>query len=245
MQHVKLLMPQLLGEHQDHVATVVGERNCQLHPRVIDAYLQLRNAAEDDGINVAIASGFRSLQRQLSIWNRKWNGELVVRDKQGVPLNPVQLSGEQLLHAILHWSALPGSSRHHWGTDFDVYDPSAFTNNQRQLQLVPAEYCDPSGPCYKLWQWLTRHAHEFGFFFPYARYQGGVAQEPWHLSYRPISCQLQQQLTVAQLSRLMTRIDIAGKTVIVNHLTDIHQQYINNICEDNGWTNIWCGYSSF
>ena len=25
--------------------------------------------------------------------------------------------------------------------------------------------------------------------FPYARYQGGVAQEPWHLSYRPISSQ--------------------------------------------------------
>ena len=239
-----LTLQQLCGQQHDHVADVAGE-NALLHPTVASAYIRLREAAAAAGIQLAIASGFRSFERQLSIWNRKWSGALTLRDQSGNTVVPAQLNDDEKLAAILHWSALPGASRHHWGTDLDVYDPAPFKDNERQLQLIPSEYCDPQGPCFVLWQWLAAHAHEFGFFFPYAKYQGGVAQEPWHLSYRPISCKLLPQLTPEVLHNLLAAANIDGKTLILKNIDTIHHHYIENICEDNGWTNPWCGYSSF
>jgi hypothetical protein len=46
-------------------------------------------------------------------------------DAHNQPLDALQLGETERLHAILHWSALPGTSRHHWGTDLDIYDPTA------------------------------------------------------------------------------------------------------------------------
>ena len=244
MPQLSLSVQQLCGQDQSHVVAIPAE-NGLLHPSAVSAYLEMRAAAKSQGIVLAIASGFRSFERQLSIWNRKWSGALMLRDQSGRELDVTALTDDEKLAAILHWSALPGSSRHHWGTDLDVYDPTEFTNTDRQLQLVPSEYCDPQGPCFSLWQWLTEHASEFGFFFPYARYQGGVAQEPWHLSYRPLSCRLLPQLTPAVLKQIIASTDIAGQSAILASIDQIHQQYIDNICEDNGWTNTWCGYSSF
>ncbi|CAM5189250.1 M15 family metallopeptidase [Alishewanella longhuensis] len=83
------------------------------------------------------------------------------------------------------YSALPGASRHHWGTELDIYDAAAVPADY-QPQLLPAEYAS-GGPFYKLAWWLECHAAEYGFFLPYKRYQGGVAAEPWHISYQPLA----------------------------------------------------------
>ena len=37
---------------------------------------------------------------------------------------------------ILEWSALPGASRHHWGSEFDVFDLAALPEGYR-VQLLP------------------------------------------------------------------------------------------------------------
>ena len=158
----------------------------------------------------------------------------MLRDQSGRELDVTALTDDEKLAAILHWSALPGSSRHHWGTDLDVYDPTEFTNTDRQLQLVPSEYCDPQGPCFSLWQWLTEHASEFGFFFPYARYQGGVAQEPWHLSYQPLASVYLQQLSLSVLETAILHSSLAARETICAMLPALYQRYICNIDgEDN------------
>lgn len=229
---------ELTGACETHLTAVDGHK---LHPDAADAYLAMQKAAAANGIELAIASGFRSLDRQLSIWNRKWRGKLPLRSKEGQLLDVSSLDDMEKMHAILHWSALPGSSRHHWGSDFDIYDPRPFQNNELKLQLVPGEYIDESGPCYELWQWLTRHAHESGFFFPYARYQGGVAQEPWHLSYRSVSTQCQKQLSLELLAETIDSLAIEGKPIILDNLAQIKNQYIDTITEDDGWTTTWCG----
>src|SRR5690554_7817570 len=77
---------------------------------------------------------------------------------------------------------------------------------QRRLQLVPAEYED-GGPCYKLHQWLQQNARDYGFFFPYARYQGGVAAEPWHLSYAPLALPCQNAIDIDTLKDLLATQD--------------------------------------
>mgnify|MGYP003135934057 CR=1 FL=1 len=229
---------ELTGACETHLTTVDGHK---LHPDAAEAYLAMQKAAAAEGIEFAIASGFRSLDRQLSIWNRKWRGKLPLRSKEGELLDASNLSDVEKMHAILHWSSLPGSSRHHWGSDFDIYDPRPFQDSELKLQLVPGEYINQSGPCHELWQWLTRHAHESGFFFPYARYQGGVAQEPWHLSFRAVSQPCQKQLSLELLVETVDSLAIEGKPIILDNLAQIKNQYIDTITEDDGWTTIWCG----
>ena len=101
--------------------------------------------------------------------------------------------------AILWWSALPGASRHHWGTDFDVMDARAMPAGYK-LQVVPAEYL-AGGPFHRLTTWLDAHMHAFGFFRPYTTDRGGVSPEPWHLSYAPVAQRAQAALSVDGAAR--------------------------------------------
>ncbi|MAD54963.1 M15 family metallopeptidase [Idiomarina sp. UBA3162] len=221
---------QRLGLMEDHLQRM--PEGHLLHPLAAQAFLNMQAAAKHDGISLAIASAFRSFDRQRMIWNRKWRGERVINDIDGQPLKTDKLNDEEKLHAILHWSALPGASRHHWGTDIDIWDPSGFTEDS-PLQLIPAEYEDINAPCYQLWSWLKAHAHDYGFFFPYRVYQGGVAREPWHLSYQPLAQQLQDLLTVGELAEAIERADIEGKTIILTHLETIKRRYFDTICESS------------
>lgn len=233
---------QLFGLTNSHTVLIAGEADTvRLVPRAAEAYLYMQDAAAQAGISMRIASAFRSFERQQLIWNRKFQGESPLYNSHGELLDQQQLAVGEKVAAILTWSALPGASRHHWGTDFDVYDPTAFADGQRQLQLIPAEY-EPDGPCYELHQWLLQHAHEFGFFFPYARYQGGVAAEPWHLSYAPLATTYQTALTVETLENLLSSQDIAGLAYILEQLPEIKQRYIDCICNPERTTSdTWFG----
>ena len=107
------------------------------------------------------------------------------------PLSRESYSDEQWLHRILRFSALPGASRHHWGTDLDVFDPTLLPKGQT-LALTPSEYGD-SGYFSALTQWLDHaiaNGQSRGFERPYDADRGGVAIEPWHLSYLPRASQL-------------------------------------------------------
>src|SRR5690606_32718427 len=184
------------------------------------------------GVSIAIASGFRDFQRQRAIWNRKFTGEAPLYNDHGDLLDNSQLTTGEKIDAILTWSALPGASRHHWGTDFDVYDPKPFASGKQQLQLIPSEY-EANGPCHAMHQWLQQHARDFGFFFPYARYQGGVAAEPWHLSHRALAEQAHAALSVATLEQCLNAHDIHGEAYVLERLVDIKQRYIDAICSAN------------
>ena len=157
-----------------------------LMPEAGRALQRLRERANRAGFNLRVASGYRSYQRQLSIFNAKATGERAIVDDAGRMLLPATLSDTALLAAILRFSALPGVSRHHWGTDVDVWD-SAAVNADYQLTLTTEEYAD-GGVFSAMSQWLDEHIvadNAEGFFRPYASDRGGVAPEPWHLSYRP------------------------------------------------------------
>src|SRR5690625_7912309 len=95
---------------------------------------EVAQAAEQAGFRFELASAFRSFERQLEIWNAKVSGERPVLNDSGEPLDITRLSERELGWAILRWSALPGTARHHWGTELDVYDSSRFASCYR-LQL--------------------------------------------------------------------------------------------------------------
>lgn len=237
-----LTIEQLYGIHDSHTSQVSGERaGVRLQEPVAQAYIAMRTAALDDGVNMAIASAFRDFERQRQIWNRKFNGEAPLYNDRGEPLETARLSIGEKIEAILTWSALPGASRHHWGTDFDIYDPTPFSSGERQLQLIPEEYQE-TGPCHALHQWLLKHARDFGFFFPYARYQGGVAVEPWHLSHQHLANQAQAEISVKQLADVITKHDVAGSDYVIEQLAEIKYRYIDSICDaDITSGDIWFG----
>lgn len=220
-----MLIEQLTGQTTSHLDEINGK--ILIHQGVIKDFQLLQQAAFDAGFNLQIASGFRSFDRQLMIWNNKYSGKRPILDKNEHPLALSTLSELEKLHAILHWSALPGSSRHHWGTDFDIYDPDLLPENNT-LQLTIDEYTN-AGYFSDLTLWLTENMQRFGFYRPYQSYLGGVACEPWHISYRPIAENALQQLKINYIHDLIMAKNILGKSLICAQLPMIYRQYICNI----------------
>lgn len=175
---------QAMGLDGSHLTTV--DESVHLAVATANALTRLQARARSAGFDLTVASAYRSYQRQLLIFNRKAVGLRTVYNDIGEALPRDACTDDQWLHAILRYSALPGTSRHHWGSDIDIYDRAA-VDADYTLQLVPSEY-QTHGPFSALTEWLTdlivRDDAE-GFFRPYTSDRGGVAPEPWHLSYRP------------------------------------------------------------
>lgn len=190
---------ELTGLSETHLVDVAaGQR---LHAEAAEAWAALVADARDAGFDLSIASGFRSCARQLAIWNAKARGERAVQDDTGAVVDVAALPDTGKVLAILRYSALPGTSRHHWGTDLDVYDAGAVPADYR-VQLSPEEVA-PGGVFDALHNWLDARmaaGRSHGFFRPYATDRGGVAPERWHLSYAPIAERCAGQVHAAQLA---------------------------------------------
>ncbi|MCL9782527.1 M15 family metallopeptidase [Vibrio sp. S4M6] len=218
---------QLTGIDSSHLTSLqVGNKHFLLNPDVKQDLIKLQLAAEKAGFQFFIASGFRSFEQQNVIWQRKMSGELAIRDRENNRLDTDVLSEAEKIRAILNWSALPGASRHHWGTDFDVYDGSSITGNT-ELLLEPWEY--ESGHQAKFSTWLKANVERYGFFFPYDTFRGGVAFEPWHISHLKTSKQCLAQLTLQVLKDQLLKSEILGHQSITTMLDEIYNQYIINI----------------
>jgi len=216
------------GKTQAHLSILdnisgLGEA-CLLHIDVIKPLLTMREAAAKEGLDLRVASGFRSYERQLSIWNAKATGQRCLLNDNGQPIDPDSLCDTEKLYAILRWSALPGCSRHHWGTDLDVWDAAAVPDDY-SLQLVPEEY-QQGGPFSVLSCWLDEHAETYGFVRPYAIDQGGIAPEPWHLSYLPIAKQFEVQLSATFVQEILDNSNLVLAKEAVDNLDDIWDQFI-------------------
>ena len=220
---------QLLGRDEHHLI-LVGRGPHRLTAATAAAFNDMQVAAAHEGHNLQAASSWRGFDRQLAIWNGKWRGERPLLDANNQPLDALQLSDTERLHAILRWSALPGTSRHHWGTDLDIYDPDCLPAGTK-LALEPWEY-EAGGWFSDLGDWLTDHMNDFGFFLPYARPVGsgsGVAYEPWHISFALES--REQRLDPDALALCLQQADIEGKSTILAHLDEILARYVTT-CPD-------------
>lgn len=197
---------------------------CRLHPSVLHAVQALRAAAATAGIDLLPQSSFRSFEQQLAIWNGKFLGQRALLDRSGQPLDVAVMSETEIVDAILLWSALPGASRHHWGSDFDVVDGAALPPGQR-ASLLPADYAG-DGRFARLSAWLAESAADFGFFWPYDRDRGGVQPEPWHLSYAPLALQALNQLSVDMLAGALGGSALQGRASVMERLPDLHRRYV-------------------
>jgi LAS superfamily LD-carboxypeptidase LdcB len=222
---------ELTGRARTHVLEL-AEPRCVLHREVVNPWLALRGAAASAGIDLAPASSFRDFERQRRIWNAKFRGERALLDAAGRVLDPAALDEHGLVEAILHWSALPGASRHHWGTEIDVIDVAALPPGQLPA-LVPGEFA-AGGAFTRLDAWIAVHAGEFGFYRPYDVFRGGIQPEPWHLSYAPIARQAEGLLTPQLLAAALDGADIAGLATVLDRLGEIHARYVRAVATPPG-----------
>jgi LAS superfamily LD-carboxypeptidase LdcB len=145
-----------------------------MHHEAYEAFLKMREAASADGISLTIVSAFRDFDHQKRIWENKWYGRQVLSGNIMATSidDPVERARE-----ILRFSAMPGTSRHHWGTDIDL---NSLNNNYFLSGRGKQEY-----------DWLVNNAQQFGFCQPYIsrnlRNEKGYEEEKWHWSYMPVA----------------------------------------------------------
>ena len=217
---------ELTGQARTHIAAV-ADPACLLHGHAVAPFLNLRRAALDEGIDLHAASGFRDFARQLAIWNGKFSGERPMFDSSGAKLDAQSLTPRERVDAILLWSALPGASRHHWGTDLDLVDRCSSAEGY-EIKLTREEFA-PGGPLAHLDRWLTVHAPRFGFFRPFQGVRSGVQPEPWHFSFAPIAEAARRRLSLQVLRTALDAAPLLGKEVVLDCLDELHARYVARI----------------
>ena len=214
---------QLTGRDRGHIVTL-SEPRCLLHAAAVRPFLAMRDAAMRDGFDLAPVSSFRDFGRQRQIWNAKYRGERPARDRQGRPVQMAALDPGARVETILLWSALPGASRHHWGSDLDVADAGVIAAGY-QARLEVEEF-RRGGPFAPLSAWLAANMRRFGFYRPYTRRGSGVQPEPWHLSYAPIAQPALGRMTVRLLAEAITGKGVEGEAEILARLPSIRERYV-------------------
>lgn len=192
-----------------------------LRPEVKSALLRLITDFEDQKPatykqNIFLVSSFRNFSHQKGIWESKYTGKKAMR----VPIK--DKTPNEIISLILEFSSAPGTSRHHWGTDFD-------------LNALDNSYFETNGKGKILYDWLQKNAVKYGFCQPYStlisRNNKGYQEEKWHWSYAPISNQLTKDW---KESFLKGDIKLSGSFLGADILADGALDYVTSINPDCG-----------
>ncbi len=187
-------------------------RTMYLRTEAYNAFEKMFDAAKKDGVVLQIISATRPFHHQKSIWEAKWTGGRLVGGKnlsKAIP-EPAARALE-----ILKFSSMPGTSRHHWGTDLD-------------LNSLENSYFE-KGKGLKIYEWLSAHAKDYGFCQPYSpkgeERPHGYEEEKWHWTYMPVS----QKLTADFAAQIQNESIKGFKGCESAPLIDVVQKYVLGI----------------
>ncbi len=197
-----------------------------LHTKIISVVQHFRDVARQQGFDIGLVSGYRSFAHQLAIWNAKAAGQRPVLNNDEIEISREGMSNTDIMFAMLRWSALPGTSRHHWGTDFDIYDRAAVSKDYK-VQLTIAETKD-NGPFSAMYTWLDEYLknHTDKLIRPYAVDVGGVSPEPWHLSYKPLAKMFARSVTQDSIASVIKNTDILFKKEVLENIDEIFSRFV-------------------
>jgi len=174
----------------------VGDEN-KLQSEVFDAFTKMQKAALKEGVSIQIVSAYRSFERQNKIWNRKYKAYV----SEGIP-------PEKAIEKIVEYSTLPGTSRHHWGTDIDIVDGSKI----QPTHVLTTVHYENEGVFSDLKKWMDKNARKFGFYLVYTNKntRKGFKYEPWHYSYKKIAKPMLKQFRNIDFSSFMNSNNLEG-----------------------------------
>ncbi len=197
IEEKKYLMGKFNPAQDKNFVSIPTEYNTNDYPmylrkETLNAFLQMHEAAKKDNVVLKIVSATRNFDAQKFIWEGKWNGTILADNKNIFKNFPNEL---EKFKEILKYSAVPGTSRHHWGTDIDINDSTPLYYDSEKGE---AEYA-----------WLLKNAFLFGFCQPYTlkgqNRPTGYYEEKWHWSYKPIS-----QALTEEYAQLIKNEDLNG-----------------------------------
>ena len=198
-----------------------------LRKETYEGFKKMWAAAQADNIDLKIISATRNFYRQKSIWEAKWIG--IRKIENGSNAQKKYPNPKTRALKILEYSSMPGTSRHHWGTDIDIN------------RLVNSYF--ETGQGKKEYDWLVANAARFGFCQPYSPKAAvpnflregerphGYNEEKWHWSYMPVA----EQLTDLAESELKDKMIGGFKGSDVAEEIGVVEKYvlgINSACRD-------------
>lgn len=186
----------------------------QLRKKAHDAFVAMKKAAYSDGIDLKPVSSYRSFEHQRSIFEGKY---LRYTDEEG--MEPIAA-----IDKIIEYSTIPGTSRHHWGTDIDIVD------GYRKVEgdvLDPEKFAEGE-PYADFKKWMDENSESYDFHLVYTDTPGrrGFKYEPWHFSYAPLSIPMLSEFRTKNIMVLLKQEDFYGS----DHFTE---GFLTNYIEDN------------
>ncbi|MDT0605389.1 M15 family metallopeptidase [Croceitalea rosinachiae] len=193
-QEVEYSIVELMGKTD---IKLFGE-GINLREEAHNAFLLMKKAAYSAGFDIKIVSSFRDFYRQEAIWERKY-----IRFTEEDGMRPIDA-----IDKIIEYSTIPGTSRHHWGTDIDIIDGYPKTSGD---VLVPEKF-EEGGPFEAFKKWLDENSEKFGFYLVYTDsiLRRGFKYEPWHYSYAPISKPMLAQFRKKNIFKLIQNETFEG-----------------------------------
>ena len=184
-----------------------------LRKEAYTAFLKMKDEAAKSGIKIKVVSSYRNYAHQNRIWERKYKK---FRSEGLAPIKAIK--------KIVEYSTIPGTSRHHWGTDLDIVDG----NVKQPKSLLIASHFHNNGPFCKLKEWLDNHSESFGFYLVYTDnyHRKGFKYEPWHLSYKPLSFKYLKEYKALNIFKMLQEEQLMGS----KHFTD---GFIKSYISDN------------
>ena len=178
----------------------------------MEAYWRLRDYAQQEGWHLILVSGYRSFYAQRQVWNRfdrMYQKELNLTEKGRV-------------RAVMSQVAVPGLSRHHWGTDLDISEVSL------RGKLADLDEDTPQ-KVVNFYRWMEQNAPRFGFCKAYEGDRGAVMNEPWHWSFTPFSSLYERQfLSIGDYHRILND-QVADVNYVMRNLPKILKKEIGSV----------------
>ncbi|SMC32320.1 M15 family metallopeptidase [Cellulophaga tyrosinoxydans] len=194
----------------------------QLRKEAHEAFVAMKRAAYSSGIDLKIVSSYRSFDRQQVIFERKFQK---YSDEGMAPIDAI--------NKIIEYSTIPGTSRHHWGTDIDVIDGYRKVDGD---VLVPSKYGEGQ-PFADFKKWMDENSQKFGFYLVYTDTpkRRGFKYEPWHYSYAPLSIPMLETYRSKNIMQIYKKEDFLGseyftsgflRTYITDNILDINPKLL-------------------
>jgi len=169
----------------------------KMHKDAYASFLKMQAAAQKENISIELVSAYRSFEKQKEIFEKKYT----LYTSKG-------LTPTEAIDKIIEYSTIPGTSRHHWGTDIDIID----NNAPRPESVLLAKHFSEEGPFFKLKEWLLKNANSYGFHEVYTNdlSRKGFKYEPWHYSYAPVSKPMLQAYCELDINKVLQEELILG-----------------------------------
>lgn len=193
-------------------------KNYKLLPEVAQQFELMKAEAKKAGFTIHVVSSYRNFNYQNGIWERKYKANQVKK-----------LDAKKNIDKIIEYSTIPGTSRHHWGTDFDIIDATKGIPSDP----LNEKHFNEGGSMHKFKLWLDENASKYGFYLVYTNEPSrkGFKYEPWHFSYKSISEPMLQAYKKLDIKKILQENKLMGSE---NFSDEFIEKYKNdNILDIN------------